>query len=211
MDKNSKVMIKIPYGLYILTARDGDIDNGCVINTVTQITANPISLMVAVNKSNYTEELIRKSGKFNVSILDTDTDFETIQHFGFQSGRDVKKIFSGIDRTENGVSYISAGACAVISVNVTSMQDMGTHTVFFGEVCETKELSDKTPITYSYYHEYIKPKPAAKKDVDGKVWVCTICGYEYDEAKEGTPFDKLPVDWVCPLCKHPKSDFELKK
>ena len=106
MDKDAKVMIKIPYGLYILTARDGDTDNGCVINTVTQITASPISLMIAVNKNNYTEELIRKSGKFNVSILDTGTDFETIQHFGFQSGRQVKKIFSGIDRMENGVSYI---------------------------------------------------------------------------------------------------------
>ena len=211
MDKNSRVMIKIPYGLYILTARDGDIDNGCVVNTVTQITASPISVMVAVNKNNYTEELIRKSGKFNVSILDTDTDFETIKHFGFQSGREVKKIFQGIDRTENGVSYISAGACAVISVNVTAVQDMGTHTVFFGEVCEALELSKKTPITYSYYHEHIKPKPAPKEKTDGKVWVCKICGFEYDDSKEKIPFEELPSDWVCPLCKHPKSDFELKQ
>ena len=211
MDKDAKVMIKIPYGLYILTARDGQVDNGCVVNTVTQITASPITLMVAVNKSNYTEELIRKSGKFNVSILDTSVDFETIKHFGFQSGREVKKIFDGISRTENGVSYISMGACAVISAKVISMQDMGTHTVFFGEVCETLELSENTPVTYSYYHEHIKPKPSAKKETEGKVWVCTICGYEYDEAKEGIPFSELPDDWVCPLCKHPKSDFELKK
>jgi len=211
MDKDAKVMLKIPYGLYILTSRYGDIDNGCVVNAVTQITASPISVMVAVNKNNYTEELIRKSGNFNISILDTDTDFETIKHFGFQSGRDVKKIFSGIDRTENGVSYVSAGVCAVISVNVTSVQDMGTHTVFFGEVCEAFELSEKTPLTYSYYFEHIKPKPSPKSEGEAKVWVCTICGFEYDDAKEKIPFESLPDDWVCPLCKHPKSDFELKK
>lgn len=211
MDKDSRVMMKVPYGLYILTARDGDTDNGCIVNTVTQITSGPISVMVAVNKNNYTEELIRKSGRFNVSILDTDTDFETIKHFGFQSGRDVKKIFEGIGRTKNGVSYISAGVCGVISARVTSVQDMGTHTVFFGEVTETFDISEKTPLTYSYYFEHIKPKPAPKTESASKVWVCTICGFEYDDAKEQVPFENLPDDWVCPLCKHPKSDFELKK
>ena len=211
MDKDSRVMMKIPYGVYILTARDGDTDNGCIVNTVTQITSGPISVMVAVNKNNYTEELIRKSGRFNVSILDTDTDFETIKHFGFQSGRDVKKIFEGIGRTKNGVSYISAGVCGVISARVTSVQDMGTHTVFFGEVTETFDISEKTPLTYSYYFEHIKPKPAPKTESASKVWVCTICGFEYDDAKEQVPFENLPDDWVCPLCKHPKSDFELKK
>ena len=211
MDKDSRVMMKVPYGLYILTARDGDTDNGCIVNTVTQITSGPISVMVAVNKNNYTEELVRKSGRFNVSILDTDTDFETIKHFGFQSGRDVKKIFEGIGRTKNGVSYISAGVCGVISARVTSVQDMGTHTVFFGEVTETFDISEKTPLTYSYYFEHIKPKPAPKTESASKVWVCTICGFEYDDAKEQVPFENLPDDWVCPLCKHPKSDFELKK
>ena len=211
MDKDSRVMMKVPCGLYILTARDGDTDNGCIVNTVTQITSGPISVMVAVNKNNYTEELVRKSGRFNVSILDTDTDFETIKHFGFQSGRDVKKIFEGIGRTKNGVSYISAGVCGVISARVTSVQDMGTHTVFFGDVEETLEITEKTPLTYSYYFEHIKPKPAPKSEDTGKVWVCTICGFEYDDAKEQVPFENLPDDWVCPLCKHPKSDFELKK
>ena len=146
-----------------------------------------------------------------MSILDTDTDFETIKHFGFQSGRDVKKIFEGIGRTKNGVSYISAGVCGVISARVTSVQDMGTHTVFFGEVTETFDISEKTPLTYSYYFEHIKPKPAPKTESASKVWVCTICGFEYDDAKEQVPFENLPDDWVCPLCKHPKSDFELKK
>ena len=101
-------MFKLSYGLFVLTA-GGEKDNGCIINTVTQITDSPKRISIAVNKANYTHDLILKSGTFNVSILDTNADFALFTRFGFQSGREANK-FEGLEsvaRSENGLMYLT--------------------------------------------------------------------------------------------------------
>lgn len=215
-----EVMMKIPYGLYVLTARDSNKDNGCIINTFQQVTSTPNRVSVTVNKKNYTCQMIEKTGVFNVSVLTEDTPFSIFTHFGFQSGATVDKFdgFEDYERTSNGLTSIEKYSNSVISAKVIASQDYGTHIMFVADVTEAKYISGAPSLTYSYYHSHIKPKPAPKKDSSARIWVCKICGYEYDESKgdpqnnipAGTKFEDLPDDWVCPLCKHPKSDFVLK-
>ena len=196
MDNN--VMFKISYGLYVLTAKDGEKSNGCIINTLEQVTTTPNKVTIAVNKSNYTHDMILKTGRFNASILSEKADFDTFKHFGFQSGRDVDK-FSNYpaEISENGIPYITKGTNGFISAEVISTVDLGTHTLFVANVTDGKVLSDDSSATYDYYHKHIKEAPQKKS----KGWVCKICGYVY----EG---DELPDDFVCPLCKHDAADFE---
>lgn len=192
---------KLTYGLFILTAKDGNKDNGCIINTVTQVTSEPSRISIAVNKSNYTHDIIAKTGEFNVSILTENSKFETYKHWGFQSGKDVDKLEAiSFKRAENGITYITNETNAYISAKVISSIDLGTHTLFIADVTASEVLSDDQSVTYDYYHKSIKSKPEKSDDIK-KGFICTICGYIY----EG---DTLPDDFVCPLCKHPASDFE---
>lgn len=196
-------MFKLSYGLFVLTARDGEKDNGCIINTVTQVTEKPQRITIAVNKNNFTHDMIIKTGSFNVSILSTDAPFKVFKHFGFQSGRNVNK-FEGCEntvRTDNGIVYIPRYTNAVISGKVISTIDQGTHTLFIAQVTEAKVLSTVPSMTYQYYFDNVKPKPAAEAAPKKKGFVCTICGYVY----EG---DTLPADFICPLCKHGAEFFE---
>ena len=200
-------MFKLSYGLFVLTARDSDgKDNGCIINTVMQVTDTPKRITIAVNKANYTHDLIVKSGLFNVSVLTEEAPFKLFQQFGFQSGRDTDK-FADCEgepvRSENGLRYIPKYTNAFISGKVIKTEDMGTHTVFTAEVTEAKVLSNGKSVTYDYYFENIKPKPQPAAE-DKKGFVCKICGYVY----EG---DELPADFICPLCKHGAEDFEPLK
>ena len=193
-------MFKLSYGLFVLTAK-GTRDNGCIINTVTQITDTPKRISIAVNKANHTHDLIMNSGVFNVSVLTTDATFALFQRFGFQSGREVDKFdgFADVARSENGLYYVTQASNAFISGKVIQTLDYGTHTVFIADVTEAKVLSNAPSLTYAYYFEHVKPKPAALSEQKG--WVCKICGYVY----EG---DELPADFICPLCKHGAEDFE---
>lgn len=208
---DTKAFFKLSYGLFVLTAREGEKDNGCIINTAEQLTSTPCRITIAVNKQNYTHDMIMRTGIFNVSVLTEETPFGVFQNFGFKSGRDTDKFagFEGAERTANGVMYTTKYTNAVMSGKVVGVHDYGTHTLFVAEVTESKVLSAVPSVTYAYYFANIKPKPQPKP-AEGKVWICKICGYVYDEAKEGVPFEKLPSDWVCPVCKHPKSDFELR-
>ena len=203
MDK--KAMYKLSYGLFVLTAKDGDKDNGCITNTAIQAASDPNQISICVNKANFTHDMIMKTGEFTVSIISQKADFSLFKRFGFQSGRDVDK-FDGFDkcrRGENGILYITEGTNAYISVKVTKTEDLGSHTMFIGEITDMEVLSDDLSATYEYYQSNIKPKPQeVGKTPDGQtVWRCTICGYEYVG-------EELPDDFVCPLCKHPASDFE---
>ena len=193
-------MFKLSYGLFVLTAKDSK-DNGCIINTVTQITDTPKRISIAVNKANHTHDQIVKTGIFNVSVLSTEATFPLFQRFGFQSGRDADKFegFDAIERSENGLYYITQAANAFISGKVVQALDYGTHTVFIADVTEAKVLSNVPSLTYAYYFDHVKPKPAALNEQKG--WVCKICGYVY----EG---EELPADFICPLCKHGVEDFE---
>ena len=200
---DGKAMFKLSYGLFVLTARDGAKDNGCIINTAAQLTSSPMRISITVNKANYTHDMIQKTGVFNVSILSESTPFSVFQQYGFQSGRTADKLSGKEPRTENGVAYLAEHANAVISGKVISTVDCGTHTLFIADVTEAHVLSKEASATYAYYFEHIKPKPqpAAEKK---KGYVCKICGYVY----EG---ETLPPDFVCPLCKHGADDFESLK
>lgn len=194
-------LFKLTYGLFVLTAKQGDKDNGCIINTVTQITDQPMRITIAVNKANYTHDMIKETGVFNVSVLTTDTPFQVFKQFGFCSGKDTDKFAGGsIKRMDNGIAILDQYVNAVISGRVVETQDYGTHTVFVAEITQAMVLSAVKSVTYQYYFDNIKPKPQAAKD-NKKGYVCRICGYVY----EG---DELPEDYVCPLCKHGAEDFE---
>ncbi|MCL2628508.1 MAG: flavin reductase [Oscillospiraceae bacterium] len=203
-------MFKIPCGLFALITKDENKDNGCIINTVMQITGNPKRIAIAVNKENYSHDMIVKTGGFNVCILDESAPFKVFEHFGFQSGRDTDKFAdcSTNERTANGIRYLTKYTNAVISGKVIEKNDYGTHSLFIAEVGETLVFSNEPSVTYAYYFANIKPKPQPVKSSgsDGgsgskKGYVCKICGYVY----EGEP---LPDDFICPLCKHGVVDFE---
>ena len=203
---DSKALLNIGYGLYVLTTRYDNIDNGCIVNTVTQVTSNPLQIAVTVNKANYTHELIMNSCVFNVSMLTTQTPMKVFEHFGFQSGRGVNK-FADCEaehRAVNHVLYIPKYTNSYLACRVSKSIDFGTHTMFIADVLDAQLLSDKPSVTYDYYQNHIKPKPQIPSDKpkDGKRrWECKVCGYVY----EG---DFLPNDFECPLCKHGVEDFE---
>lgn len=196
---NQKVMNQLSYGLFVLTAKEGEKDNGCIINTAMQVTSTPNRIAVTVNKNNYTHDMVMATKAFNISILDESADFGTFQHFGFQSGREVDK-FREITfaRSENGIAYLTGESNGYISGKVVETVDLGTHTMFIADVTDGDVLSDTPSATYAYYHANIKP---SAKLVEKKGYICTICGYIY----EGEP---LPEDFVCPICKHGAEDFK---
>lgn len=197
-------MFKLSYGLFVLTARDGK-DNGCIINTVMQITDTPKRISIAVNKANLTHDMVLKTGCFNISVLSTEAPFTLFQRFGFQTGRNADKFtdFTAAARSENGLYYLTEYANSYISGRVIQTVDCGTHTLFIADVTEAKVLSSTPSVTYQYYFDHIKPKPQPAGETK-KGFVCKICGYVY----EG---DTLPPDFVCPLCKHGAEDFEPLK
>lgn len=210
MDK--KALNTLTYGLFVLTAKEGEKDNGCIINTAQMLTTDPTRVVVFVNKGNYTEGMIARTGIFNVSVLQRDTPFALFKHFGFASGKDVDKFADRVyPRSENGLYYIYENANAYLSCKVVGQHDYGTHTLFVGEVVEAKLLSDHGSLSYEQYLTEVKPqrKPApAPKTEAAKTetapaqekWVCKVCGYVHE--------GPLPEDFICPWCKHPASDFE---
>lgn len=200
---NKKAMYQLTYGLFVLTAQMNGKDSGCIINTAGQVTSVPNRISITVNKDNFTHDLVKESGKFNISILSEKASFDTFQHFGFQSGRTVDKFagYSACRRSENALYYITEGTNAYISATVEQTIDLGSHTMFIAAVDDMELLASDPSASYAYYQANIKPKPEEKAASGKTVWRCTVCGYIY----EG---EELPADFVCPLCKHPASDFE---
>ncbi|MCR5651978.1 MAG: flavin reductase [Lachnospiraceae bacterium] len=202
---NNKAMYALSYGLFVLSTKAGDKDNGCITNTAIQVTSDPNRIAVAVNCANYTNELMKQAGIFNISVISEDADFELFKKFGFQSGRDTDKYagFSDFARTANGLTYVTKGTNAFLSAKITDRVELGSHTLFIAEVTDMDVLSNVPSATYSYYQSNIKPKPEAvgQTKTGETIWRCTICGYEYVG-------EELPDDFICPICKHPKSDFE---
>jgi flavin reductase (DIM6/NTAB) family NADH-FMN oxidoreductase RutF/rubredoxin len=196
---DNKALFNIGYGLYVLTARDGDKDNGCIINTVMQVSSSPVLIAIGVNKQNLTHDMILKTKEFSISVLTEDTPFEVFKHFGYQSGRTINK-FENQEaelRGENGIIYLSEHINSCLSCKVIETIDFGTHTMFKAEVIDAKVISKDETLTYSYYQKYIKPRPQPTNKTG---WRCNICGYVY----EG---ENLPEDFICPICKHGAIDF----
>ncbi len=206
---DNKAMYKLSYGLFVLTAKSGDKENGCITNTAIQVASDPNQISFAINKANYTHDLVMESRKANISVISEEAAFDLFKHFGFQTGRDVNKFegFADYKRAENGIPYITKGTNAYFSIDVTQTVDLGSHTLFIGVPTDMVVLSSAPSATYAYYQDNIKPKassaPAENKLPEGvHKWRCKICGYEYVGPV-------LPDDFICPICKHPASDFEM--
>ena len=197
---NSKAFYSLTYGLFLLTARAGEQDNGCIINTAIQCANDPQRLSICVINRNHTCGMIRESGRFNISVLSESTPFAVFRQFGMQSGRDVYKFAeSEVHRLENGLRY-DPNASAVFACKVVSSADLGSHTLFVAEVEDALVLSGDAPMTYAYYQAKVKPKPAPAAEIKTG-WRCKVCGYVY----EG---EALPADFECPVCHHGTDDFE---
>lgn len=202
---NSKAMYNLSYGLFVLSARQDGKDNGCIINTAGQVTTEPNQITIAVNKLNLTHDMVAATKKFTVSILSEKADFSLFKRFGFQSGRDADKflLFDGKKRVANETFAVTQGTNGYISAYVTQQIDVGTHTIFLASVTDMDVWDDTPSTTYAYYQSNIKPKPQpVGKTAEGKtIWRCRVCGYEYVG-------EELPEGFICPICKHPASDFE---
>lgn len=194
-----KALYNIGYGLYVVTSNDGKKDNGFIVNTVSQFTSNPYRVVVGIAKANYSHATIKTTKKMNVNVLTTDTPFDLIKQFGFVSGRDTDK-FKGEEvlRSSNGLVVLKQHVNAYLSLEVEQYIDLDSHGMFICKVVESKIISSKETLTYAYYQKNIKPR---REETKKKGYVCKVCGYVY----EG---DELPEDFICPLCKHPASDFE---
>ena len=227
---NLKALHELGYGLYVVCSKKGDKLNGQIANTVFQVCAEPPIIAVALNKQNLTNELVSTSKVFTVSILSLDTPLSFIGGFGFRSGRDVDKL-KGINYKlgETGAPIVLDNTLAYLEAKVINQIEVGTHTIFIGEVVAADILKEGEPMTYAYYHQVKRgstPKTAPvyieeKKEAAPKMakYKCTVCGYIYDPElgdpdggiKPGTPFEKLPDDWVCPVCGASKDQFEKEE
>ena len=196
-------IMKIGYGLYVITSRSGDRHNAMIGNAVMQVGLNPDRLAVSISKTAYSHDIIRSDGMMNICILSESAPFEVFERFGFSSGRDRDKL-AGVElsTSENSLAYFPQYSNSFISLEVEDYIDLGSHGMFICTVTEERVISSERTMTYSYYHENVKPKPAAKPGPKG--WVCSICGYVY----EG---EKLPDDFICPWCNHGKEAFEPLK
>jgi flavin reductase (DIM6/NTAB) family NADH-FMN oxidoreductase RutF/rubredoxin len=230
-----KVLYNISYGIYIVSSKKEDQINGQIANTVFQITAEPATIAVSINKKNFTHDFITQSKVFAVSVLEQEVDMKFIGRFGFKSGRDEDK-FEGINYKigVTGSPIIMENTIAYLEAEVIQAIDVGTHTLFVGKVVEAENIKKAKPLTYDYYHQIkkgISPKTAPTYIADNKKiennkkrkesekmakYKCSVCGYIYDPEKgnpesgvnPGTPFEDLPDDWVCPVCGAGKDEFE---
>ena len=212
---NKSAFHKLSYGVYVVSTWDNGRPTGCTANSAMQITSEPATIAVSINHDNYTNKCIQDTGKFAISILSEQSEPSIIGTFGFQSGANVNK-FDAVEYELQGYLPVVKDACACIVCDVIDKMETSTHTVFLGQVVEAEVFNQEDPMTYAYYHKVIKGKspknaptyiaeeaPAANKEK----WVCGICGYEYDGE---VPFEQLPDDYQCPVCKQPKSVFVKK-
>jgi flavin reductase (DIM6/NTAB) family NADH-FMN oxidoreductase RutF/rubredoxin len=224
----------VTYGLYVVAAREGDKRNGCVVNTVVQVAGEPCQVSVSVSKANLTHDIIVRTGQFAVSVLERETPMPFIGIFGFRSGRDFDKFaHAGYRGGLTGCPILTEHTLAAIEGKVRTAVDCGSHTMFVADVVASQVVSKGAPLTYAYYHEvkggktgknaptYAASRAAtdaesAERSRKMKKYVCQVCGYVYDPAAgdpdngvpAGTPFEKLPADWVCPVCGAGKDQFE---
>lgn len=199
---DSKALFNLSYGVFFLGTKSGDKLNACITNTCIQIASDPVRVAISVLNKNLTCEMIKESGFFALSVLDKSVDFVLMQRFGMQSGRNVNKLLNFDYKVDaNGCPYITEKACSLLSCKVVSSENLGSHTLFIAEVLDANILSSKSPVTYGDYQNDIKPKAGEKKEKKIIGWRCTICGFELMEKD-------LPDDYTCPLCGHPKDDFE---
>ncbi len=228
MDPN--VLHNLSYGMYIVSSNKGELFNGQIANTVFQITSEPVTIGISINKNNLTHEFIQASSRFTLSILDEKSPLSFIGKFGFKSGRTEDKFKdTKFRQLASGCPVVLDNAIAYVEAKVVKTLDCFTHTLFIGEMTGSEMLKPGKPMTYDYYHQekrgttpasaptYIKEEaPGAKKEVCMQKYRCVVCNYIYDPAigdpdggvNPGTPFESIPDTWVCPICGADKSQFE---
>lgn len=226
---NRAALHKITYGLYIISSGQDGKFNGQIANTLFQVTSNPATIAISINKENYTHELIKLSRKFSVSILAQSAPLPFIGPFGFKCGREVNKLQDVKTKTgQTGVPIILDYSVGYLEAELMSELDCGSHTIFVGRVVDADVTGNEDPMTYDYYQKvkggkasknaptYLKEEPAAKQEQAAAAsYVCSVCGYVYDPAKgdpdggvaPGTRFEDIPDSWVCPVCGAAKADF----
>lgn len=212
---NPNAFRKLSYGVYIISAWDGERPTGCTANSAMQITSEPATIAVSINHDNYTNRCITGSGRFAISVLSEESDPSIIGTFGFQTGATVNK-FDAVDYEKRADMPVVKDACAYIVCEVIDKMETDTHTVFLGKVVDADQLSDQEAMTYAYYHKVVKGKspknaptylPEEEEAKPSVKWVCSVCGYVYDGE---TPFEELPDTYTCPVCRQPKSVFVQK-
>lgn len=210
-----EALSKLSYGLYALGVQTVTTKNMCIINTAIQVSSEPVHVTAALSKNNFTHNLVQESKQFCISILDQNTPMELIARFGFASGANTDKFEGFAYSTDSLYNPYLNEALAVLSVKVKETIDLGSHTLFIGEVVEAIDLKQGETLTYDYYKKIKKgtvPKnaPTYNQNVESKSgqkqYQCTVCGYIYDGAM---PFEQLPDDYKCPVCNQPKSVFKL--
>lgn len=199
---NLDALFNMSYGLYVISTMDNGRATGCTANAAMQITAEPATIAVSINHNNFTNECIKKHGKFSISILAEESEPSLIGKFGFQSGRDNNK-FVDVDFSVVNDVPVLKDTCGYVVCNVIDKMEAITHTVFLGEVVYAEIVGEKRlPMTYAYYHNVIKGKspknaptyrPEEETHRDKHKFKCKVCGYVY-EGKE------LPSDYKCPIC-----------
>ncbi|MBQ8263389.1 MAG: flavin reductase, partial [Oscillospiraceae bacterium] len=196
---DTKAFRKMSYGLFLLTVREGEKENGCIINTAIQCASEPRLISICAIKQNLTNEIIGRTGIFNLTVLPESIGYETYKVFGMTSGRNEDKFAHYPDApiSENGLRYLAEGN-ALFQCKVVDSKDLGSHVQYIADVTGAKVLSEEPSATYAYYQSAVK-NPAPKTEKSG--WRCKICGHIY----EG---ELLPEDYICPLCKHGAEDFE---
>lgn len=212
---NYSILNKLSYGMYAIGVNSTSKMSACIVNTVFQISAKPAVIAVSVNNSCYTAEQIEKTGKFSVTILNTEAPKEVFTALGFASGYDKDKLSDVQYTVVEDLPIITNGICCYLICHVVNKTEVGDHTVYFAEVIKTGDMTLGEPMTYDYYHKVIKGSAPPKAPTFGTFdsasnsnkpqYVCDVCGYVYDG---DIPFEELPDDWVCPLCKMPKSHFK---
>lgn len=203
---NQAAFHKLSYGLYIISTTFEGKDAGCVANTLHQVTSSPAQLSITLNKDNYTEQLMEKSGIFNAVVLTQSVGMDIIKTFGFSSSKDVDK-YATVPHARDcqNIPYLTEHTSAQFTCKIVNKLDLGTHVMFIGEIVNCDVLCTEEVMTYAYYHTVKNggtPKNAPSfQEVKKSGWRCTICGYIY----EG---ETLPDDYVCPLCNAPAAVFE---
>lgn len=226
---NLKTIQKICYGMYIIGSKKEGRLNGQIANTAFQITSEPPTMAISINKLNLTHDYIMESKVFAISILSNDAPMTLIGNFGFKSGRDIDKLKDVKFKAGlTGAPIILEYAAGYLECEVVGVTDVGTHTIFIGRVVDCDILSDGEPMTYAYYHQikggkspktaptYVKDEEPGEKPAIAVKYKCKVCGYIYDpksgdpdgNIKPGTAFEDLPEGWVCPVCGAPKGEFE---
>ena len=204
---NETALYNLSYGLYIISSTNEGKDAGCIANTLHQVTASPVQLSVALNKDNFSEQVIAESGYFNAVALTQEVDMDVIATFGFQSSKDHDKYASvPFSRDSKGIPYVKEHTAAYFTCKVVQQVDLGSHVMFIGEVIDCDNLAKEEVMTYAYYHKVkngTTPKNASsyQEKTEKSGWRCSICGYIY----EGDP---LPEDYICPICGAPAAVFE---